>query len=160
MIDTSQLDAFVRSVEAAAADLPQYTRKFLEERGEEFLDIVQMAIEDAGNIDTGKLLGAFVKGGAGNIWIMDAGGFSLTIGTNVEYAQWVNDGHRQTPGRFVPGYWQGNHFRYSPGARTGMVLKASFVQGSHYFDRSMQVFGEMFPKRAQQSFQQFFDRYF
>lgn len=160
MIDTSQLDAFARSVEAAAADLPQYTRRFLEERGEEFLDIVQMAIEDAGNIDTGKLLGAFVKGGDGNIWTMDAGGFSLTIGTNVKYAQWVNDGHRQKPGRFIPGYWQGEHFRYNPGASTGMVLKASFVTGSHYFDRSIQVLEGIFPKRAKESLRQFLERYF
>lgn len=160
MIDTSQLDNFARSIDAAITDLPQYTRKFLEEMGEEFLDLVQMAIEDAGNIDTGKLLGAFEKGGAGNIWTMSAGGMSLTIGTNVEYARWVNDGHRQTPGRFVPGYWQGNHFVYSPGAKTGMVLKASFVQGSHYFDKAIQAFEGIFPEYAQRSFQQFFERYF
>ena len=82
------------------------------------------------------------------------------IGTNVEYAKWVNDGHRQQPGRFIPGYWEGNHFRYSPGAKSGMVLKASFVAGSHYFDRSVQIFERMFPEMMDKSFEQFFRRYF
>ena len=160
MIDVSQLQQFARSIDAAVADLPQYTQRFLEDEGEEFLKLVQTAIEDAGNIDTGKLKGSFQKGGAGNIWILDAGGLTLTIGTNVEYAAWVNDGHRQKPGRFVPGYWEGSHFRYMPGAKTGMVLKASFVQGSHYFDKAVQAIERMFPEDAQRSFKQFFDRYF
>lgn len=160
MIDASELDSFARGVEAAMADLKPYAGKVLEEAGEEFLNIVQSAIEGAGNVDKGKLLASFSKGGSGNIWELNLGGFTLTIGTNVEYAKWVNDGHRQTPGRFVPGFWEGNHFRYSPGAKSGMVLKASFVAGSHFFDKSVQVLERMFPQMADNAFQQFFQRYF
>ncbi|MDO4305748.1 MAG: HK97 gp10 family phage protein [Eubacteriales bacterium] len=160
MIDVSQLDSFARSCEAAAADLKPYAGEILEDAGEEFLDIVQSAIQSAGNVDKGKLLASFTKGGAGNIWELNTGGLTLTIGTNVEYAKWVNDGHRQQPGRFIPGFWEGNHFRYSPGAKSGMVLKAFFVAGSHFFDKSVQVLERMFPEMAENAFRQFFRRYF
>lgn len=160
MIDVSQLESFARSCEAAAADLKPYAGEILEDAGEEFLDIVQPAIQSAGNVDKGKLLASFTKGGAGNIWELNTGGLTLTIGTNVEYAKWVNDGHRQQPGRFIPGFWEGNHFRYSPGAKSGMVLKASFVAGSHFFDKSVQVLERMFPEMAENAFRQFFRRYF
>ena len=160
MIDVSELENFARNCEAAAADLKPYAGKVLEEAGEEFLNIVQSYIESLGNVDTGKLLASFTKGASGNIWELNLGGLTLTIGTNVEYAKWVNDGHRQKPGRFVPGYWEGNHFRYSPGAKSGMVLKASFVAGSHYFDRSVQVLERMFPEMVDKAFEQFFQLYF
>lgn len=160
MIDASELDSFARGVEAAMSDLKPYAGKVLEEAGEEFLNIIQSAIEGAGNVDKGKLLASFTKGSSGNIWELNLGGLTLTIGTNVEYAQWVNDGHRQTPGRFIPGFWEGGHFRYSPGAKSGMVLKASFVAGSHFFDKSVQVLERMFPQMADRAFEQFFQRYF
>ena len=41
-----------------------------------------------------------------------------------------------------------------------MVLKASFVQGSHFFDKSVQVLQRMFPEMADRAFEQFFKRYF
>lgn len=160
MIDASQLEAFARKVEAASADLKPYMGKTLQEVGEEFLTIVQGAIEGAGNVDTGKLLSSFTKGGSGNVWNLDLGGLTLEIGSTLDYAKYVNDGHRQQPGRFVPGYWEGNHFRYSPGAKSGMVLKASFVAGSHYFDRSVQTLERMFPEMADKALEQFFRRYF
>lgn len=160
MFDVSALNEFSRRCEALKADLKPYAGKVLEEAGEEFLNIVQSAIEGAGNVDKGRLLASFTKGRPGNIWVLNTGGLTLEIGTNVEYAKWVNDGHRQQPGRFIPGYWEGNHFRYSPGAKTGMVLKASFVAGSHYFDRSVQIFERMFPEMMDKSFEQFFRRYF
>ena len=134
--------------------------KTLQEVGEEFLTIVQEAIEGAGNVDTGKLLSSFTKGGSGNVWNLDLGGLTLEIGSTLDYAKYVNDGHRQQPGRFVPGYWEGNHFRYSPGSKSGMVLKASFVAGSHFFDRSVQTLERMFPEMADKAFEQFFRRYF
>jgi hypothetical protein len=53
------------------------------------------------------------------------------------YAGWVNDGHPQQPGRFIPGSWQGDKFRYKPKAKTGMVLKKSFVPGKHFVEASI-----------------------
>ena len=69
----------------------------------------------------------------------------MEIGTRVEYARWVNDGHSQQPGRFIPGVWSGDRFIYTPGADSGMVLKASFVEGSHFFDHAEAAFEAMFP---------------
>lgn len=160
MIDVSELEQFVRACEAASADFKPYMGRTLEEIGERFLDIVQGAIEGAGNVDTKILLSSFTKGGAGNIWQLNTGGLTLTIGTNVRYAKWVNDGHQQQPGRFIPGYWQGNHFRYVPGAKSGMVLKASFVPGSHFFDTSIQTLKKMLPEMEEKALQNFFHRYF
>lgn len=160
MIDVSQMEDFARKCTAAAADLKPYAAKTLEEAGEEFLDIVQGAIEGAGNVDTGKLLSSFAKGGPGNVWELNTGGLTLTIGSTLDYAKYVNDGHRQQPGRFIPGFWSGSRFVYSPGAKSGMVLKASFVAGSHYFDKSVEVLRRMFPEIVEKSFEQFFRRYF
>ena len=90
MIDVSELEAFARKCEAMQADLKPYAGKTLEEIGEEFLDIVQAQIQGAHNVDKGTLFGSFTKGGAGNIFQLDMGALTLTIGTDVYYAKWVN----------------------------------------------------------------------
>lgn len=64
-------------------------------------------------------------------------GFMVTLYNRAQYATWVNDGHRQRPGRFIPGYWEGNHFRYDPNADGGMVLKRSWVQGRFFVEKSV-----------------------
>lgn len=160
MIDVSQLESFARKVEAASADLKPYAGKTLEEIGEEFLKLVQSNIESLGNVDTGKLLSSFTKGSSGNIWNLDLGGLTLEVGTNVEYAKWVDRGHRQTPGRFIPGIFEGDKFKYVHGAKTGIVLKASFTKGSFYFSRSVGALRRMLPEMMDKSFEQFFRRYF
>ena len=64
-------------------------------------------------------------------------GFMVTLYNRAQYSTWVNDGHRQRPGRFIPGYWEGNHFRYDPTAYGGMVLKRSWVQGRFFVEKSI-----------------------
>ena len=64
-------------------------------------------------------------------------GFEVTLYNRAKYATWVNDGHRQQPGRFIPGYWEGKHFRYDPNADGGMVLKRSWVMGRFFVERSV-----------------------
>lgn len=160
MIDVSELEQFVRACEAASADFKPYMGRTLEEIGEKFLDIVQGAIESAGNVDTKTLLSSFTKGGAGNIWQLNTGGLTLTIGTNVRYAKWVNDGHHQQPGRFIPGVLKGDHFVYTPGAKSGIVLKATFVPGSHFFDKSVRILKKLLPQMENRALENFFHRYF
>lgn len=63
--------------------------------------------------------------------------FEVTLINRTLYALWVNDGHKQRPGRFIPGYWEGKHFRYDPNANTGMRLKKSWVHGRFYVERSI-----------------------
>lgn len=64
-------------------------------------------------------------------------GFAVTLINRAMYAKWVNNGHRQRPGRFIPGYWEGTHFRYDPNADGGMVLKKSWVKGRFFVEKSI-----------------------
>ena len=160
MMDVSELDVFVRRCEAAQADLKPHAGKALEEIGEQFLLMVQSSIKRAGNVDYGKLLASFEKGGADNVWNIDLGALTLEVGSTLDYAKYVNDGHKQQPGRFIPGYWEGSHFRYSPGAKSGMVLKASAVPGSAFFSQAVQALESRLPEMLKNSFEQFFRRYF
>lgn len=160
MIDVSGLEDIARRCEAARADIKPYAGKFLEEVGEEFLDIVKAEIENAGNVDYGVLLASFTRYRPANIFDLDLGALTLTVGTRVQYADYVNKGHRQQPGRFIPGIFDGARFRYVKGAKTGIVLKASYVEGSHYFDKSVKALERMIPDMQRSSFDQFFHRHF
>ena len=112
-------------------------------------------------VDTRLLLNSFHKGSADNVYEINEGDLSLEIGTNVQYAKWVNDGHKQKPGRFIPGEWNGDgKFRYIPGAKTGMVLKANYVEGKHYMENSVKIMQKMFPKLVEAKLAQWMDSYF
>lgn len=67
-----------------------------------------------------------------------AGGYELLLVNKTIYATWVNDGHKQRPGRFVPGYWAGaNRFVYVPNYPDGMVLKKDWVQGKFFVEKGI-----------------------
>ena len=61
----------------------------------------------------------------------------VDIRSPAHYAGWVNDGHSQQPGRFIPGTWKGGKFRYDRNAKTGMVLKKSHVEGKKFVEKSI-----------------------
>lgn len=159
-IDTGQLEAWIAKVDRAAAALKPEAADALEELGEKFLDLVCDEIQAAQNVDTRLLLSSFHKGSANNIWELNEGALTLTVGTAVEYAKWVNDGHNQRPGRFVPGTWGGGKFQYIPGAKTGMVLKASYVAGSGFFDKAEQSFQRTANTELESFFRKFWQKYF
>lgn len=161
MTDYSELKQFAKQFEAASKAAKPFMATVLEDIGEEFLDIVQDEIMRAENVDTRVLLSSFLKGSSDNIFELDVGALTLTIGTTVEYAHYVNRGHKQTPGRFIPGIWNGNGiFRYQPGAKTGMVLKAKKVKGSRYFDKSVRMLKKIINVRTEKLFDDFFNKYF
>ena len=160
MIDVSQIEAFASKMEDAEKGVKPYMGEILDDVGEEFLDICVDAIMEAKNVDTRLLLSSFLKGSGNNIYELDLGALTLRVGTNVEYAQWVNKGHGQQPGRFIPGIWSGDKFVYTPGAKTGMVLKASFVKGSHFFDIAAGTMRDMFPVMARAHLEKYLARYF
>ena len=60
------------------------------------------------------------------------------IKSPAHYVGWVNYGHSQQPGRFIPGSWKGDRFVYKPGAKTGMVLKKSYVPGKKFVEKSIE----------------------
>lgn len=161
MIDTSQLNDWIRKVEAVQRDLKPTAEDALEEIGEKFLDLVCTEIRAAENVDTRLLLSSFHRGSANNIFELDGGSMKVTVGSAVDYAAYVNDGHAQQPGRFIPGVFDGNGtFRYEKGAKGGMVLKASYVYGSHYFDKAVFRMDGYTSKIAEEWFDALFSRYF
>lgn len=160
MIDVSELEAYAEKLETASNEMSGFSGEILEEAGKEFLDIVQEEIMRAEHLDTRLMLESFRRGAGYNIFDLDLGGLTLNVGTRVEYAKWVNEGHRQQPGRFIPGVWKGERFIYTPGAKTGIVLKASRTKGSGFFDKSAEILKRMFPDIAEAKIQDFINRHF
>ena len=108
-VDMSEFKEFFGSVERAAkGEFRKEFELFLEGLGNEFLRILQDEIVRRKVVDTRLLLASFEKSGEGNVWEMSDDGLTLEVGTNVNYASYVNDGHWTNPKgvdrRFVPGY--------------------------------------------------------
>lgn len=162
------LDAFKpfiqRLQQAASGDFKKELELFMQGLGTEFLRVVEDEIIRRKVMDTRLLLASFHEGGDGNVWEVSDGGLSLEVGTNVEYAAYVNDGHWTNPKgverRFVPGVWEGDRFVYDPGASTGMVLKQKWVEGAHYFDSAVRIFEKMFPDILDAKLQEWINSYF
>lgn len=137
--DFTELKAFAQRLEDAAnGDLRRQYSIWLEAIGMGFLGIVQDEIIRLGVVDTRRLLNSFSRGNSDCVFEMDGTRLKLTIGTNVEYAAWVNDGHWQNQ-RWIPGYYTDKGFQYDPGAKTGMMLQAKWIEGYHYFDVSITI---------------------
>ncbi len=162
-IEVSGLQELCNSLEQAGTGLKKDMEDWLDAVGNEFLRLVQDEIIQRGAIDTRLMLNSFEKGGSGNIWKASDGGLSLEVGTNVEYAKYVNDGHWTTSGaesRFVPGEWQGDKFVYDPGASTGMLLHRKWVSGKPFFDSALRLMGKMFPELLETKMQEWIAKYF
>lgn len=149
-IDFSQLSSFLDQMEVAGnGALKQEMKKFIEEIGDGFLKIVVEEIILREVVDTRLLLNSFQKGSSDGIWIIKDGGLTLEIGTNVEYATFVNDGHWTNPKgvdtRWIPGYWNGDKFTYVPGAETGMLLRQKWVEGRHFWEAAIRTMEKMLP---------------
>ena len=165
VFDLSEYAAFfARLKQAVQGDFKNELNLFLEGLGLEFLRLVEDEIIRRRVMDTRLLLASFHKGGGSNVWELDEGQLSLEVGTNVNYAAYVNDGHwtnkRGQESRFVPGYWQGDRFIYQPGARTGMVLKQKWVEGSHYWESALRIMERLYPEMLEAKLQEWLDQYF
>lgn len=152
---------------AGKGDFKRELTTYLDALGFEFLDIVQEEIIRTGTVDTRRLLSSFSKGGSDNEWVTRSGGLSLSVGTNVEYAGFVNDGHFTVDinsgrdRRWVPGVWVGDSFQYQPGNReSGMLLKQQWVSGTNYWDNAEAIFKRVFDKSLERKIQQWIDKYF
>lgn len=164
-IDVSELQSFFARIERAAkGDFRKELELFLEGLGNEFLRIIQDEIERRKVMDSRLLLASFEKDAEGNVWKLEESGLTLEIGTNVEYAKYVNDGHWKNPKgveqRFVPGYWEGDRFIYDPSSKSGMVLKQDWVPGKPYFDSALRILDKMYPSLLEKKLQEWLDTYF
>lgn len=156
-VDLSEYEAFVRRMSTASGAFKKEFDNFLEALGVEFLRVVQETIITTNTMDTRRLLNSFSKGSQDGVW--EAGDGFLTVGTNVEYAELANDGHNQNA-RFVPGYWQGDKFIYSPDANTGMMLTTRWVEGKHYWDIALKAMDKIIPKFAEKKLEEWLTNYF
>lgn len=164
-IDCSQFEQFINQVEAAGnGEFKKAVQSFLKGLGDQFLEIVEEQIISRNAMDTRLLLNSFHKGDSGNIWKFESGGMSLEIGTNIKYASYVNDGHWTTEKgvkqRWVPGYWNGNKFVYSPGADTGMLLKQKWIEGKHYWEGSIRAINKLIPQYLEKKLSEWLIEYF
>ncbi len=166
-IETTELKRFIEKLNRAGRGGRDFERElavFLDAISVEFLSYVQDGIIRAGSVDTRSLLNSFQKNAEGNVFTVQEGGLQIEVGTNVEYASYVNDGHWTNPKgvnvRWVPGEWSGDRFIYHPGAKTGMLLKQKWVEGSHYFDDAIRLMEKMAPQFMERKMQQWIDQYF
>jgi len=164
-IDDSQIKKFAKELQkyANSSAFRKEIALFLEAAGMEFLRIISDEIIRRQVVDTRLLLNSFTQGDKDNTWEASHGGLTLTVGTNVEYASYVNDGHWTNPKgvyiRFVPGVWEGDRFIYTPGAKTGMVLKQHWVEGAHYWEAAIRIFEAMFPKILVRKLQEWMEKF-
>lgn len=163
--DMSEMREFFQTLEKAAkGDFRKEMELFLEGLGNEFLRILQDEIIRRQVMDSRLLLASFEKDGDGNVWRMQEGGLVLEVGTNLDYAGYVNDGHwTNTKGverRWVPGYWQGDRFIYDPAADSGMMLKQHWVEGKHYWDSALRILNQIYPELLERKLQEWLDSYF
>lgn len=171
-IDTTELRKFVEKMERAGrgGGFKKELNRFLDSLGVDFLSHVQDAIIRAESVDTRLLLNSFQKGEKGNVFIAQEGALQIEVGTNVEYASYVNDGHWLNPKgvstRWVPGHWTGPpedknaRFIYEPGAKTGMLLKQKWIEGSHYFDDAVRLMDRIAPMYMEEKMQEWLEKYF
>lgn len=163
--DMSEFREFFQRMERAArGDFRKELEQFMEGLGNEFLRILQDEIVRRQVVDSRLLLASFEKGNDQNVWEISDGGLTLEVGTNVEYAGYVNDGHwTNTKGverRFVPGYWEGDRFIYDRSAEGGMMLKQHWVEGAHYWESALRILDRIYPELLERKMQQWLDSYF
>ncbi|MFB2351833.1 HK97 gp10 family phage protein, partial [Priestia megaterium] len=77
---------------------------------QDFLEIVQSELISTQTVNTEKLFRSFERGTKDNLWIAQSGGLSLEVGTQLDYASFLNDGHwtSKQDVRWVPGRFQGS----------------------------------------------------
>jgi len=163
--DVGELREFVgRLKSAASGDFKRAASQFLEDVGFDFLRILADEIVRRDVTDSRLLLASFRKGSEHNIWELSEGDLTLEVGTNIEYAAYVNDGHwtnkKGVKARWVPGYWEGKRFIYDKDAKTGMLLKQKWIEGKHYWESALRILDKILPKYLDKKLQKWLDDYF
>lgn len=149
---------------AGNGDFKRALSTFLEGIGLEFLRVIQDEIIRRKVMDTRHLLKSFHKGDGDNVWELSEGDITLEVGTNASYATYVNDGHwtceKGQAMRFVPGHWDGDRFIYDPNAKSGMMLKQKWVQGTHFWESGLKIIEKMLPELLEKKVSEWMESYF
>ena len=116
-VDLSKLDKF-------GPKMPEIRR-----RGLQLIALdTQRTVDKLSPVDEGLLHKWFVA---------ELSDSQAVIKSPAHYVGFVNYGHSQTPGRFIPGSWNGDKFKYNPDSKTGMVLKQPWVEGQHFIENAI-----------------------
>lgn len=163
--DADELEHFFdKCMKAGNGDFKRQLSLFLEGLGMEFLRVIEDEIIRQKVLDTRLLLNSFHKGNDNGIWELSEEDLTLQVGSNVEYAGYVNDGHwtckKGEAMRFVPGQWKGDRFVYDPSAKTGMMLKQKWVEGKHFWESGIKIIDKIMPQLLEAKLQQWLDSYF
>lgn len=122
---------------------------------------IQEYLDDLTPARTGRLKGSMSMGHPDNVFQVVVGNQSYVVtGTNVEYAQHVNDGFQQEKGRFVPGEWRSGTFHYIPGHKEGMVLTGQIIAGAKMFEKSMDYVEDDMPQILEFEFRRLYSELF
>lgn len=134
---------FQKRMEKLHRNVPQALERIMYQLGEELLNHVIDEISNQDLIDTGTLWNSFSHGDPNNVWEFDADRNTLTleVGSNLTYAEHLNDGYTITKPYFVPGYWNGvGKFIYDPDAEGGFMVRPRSFIGRKYFDIALRDF--------------------
>lgn len=153
------LQELIRKIDRAAnGELKRDMHTWLDAQGFQFLEEVQREVIRLEVVDTRRMLNSFTRGDSENVWKFTQGGLTLEVGTGVkDYPRLVNDGHFQQR-RFVPGRWQGDRFIYDRNADTGMMLKAKWIEGKHFWENALFIFEAMFERSLQRNLDDWMQR--
>ena len=127
-VDVSEIEGFVdkiKNLNTGKRDI--FFRESCNELANRFLSLVKPATPAVSGIlrkgwDTAK---------ANANVTMSGRSYSITLVNPVEYGSYVEFGHRQTPGRYVP--------------KLGKRLKASWVEGKHFVSASEETLQPLIP---------------
>lgn len=180
-VNIQGLDELIKKFEkAGGGEFRKQAGLYLEALGLEFLDIVQDEIIRLKIVESSRLLSSFNRGDSQNVFLYSSGGLELEVGTNMEYASYINDGYPTVtdksaidspmfPGgmmrdgtlvRWVPGIWEGDKFTFDPESDTGMLLKERFIDGRPYWDNAAVIFNAIFEKSLDAKLQIWIDEFF
>lgn len=85
--------------------------------------------------------------------------YEIQIFNTLYYASYIEDGHRQRVGRFVPGYIDSSgYFQYQRNYPGGIVLKKPFVNGFHMCRISLERVDSDMKSRFERELKQFLRR--
>ncbi|WP_235615952.1 HK97 gp10 family phage protein [Brevibacillus reuszeri] len=134
---------FQKRMEKLNRNTPEIMERIMYQLGEELLNHVIDELGSQDLIDTGTLWNSFSQGDQNNVWEFDGdrNTLSLEVGSNLTYAEYLNDGYTIDKSYFVPGYWNGvGKFIYDPSAKGGFMVKPRSFIGRKYFDIALQDF--------------------
>lgn len=149
--DYSQFQKLYENVRRMEAGSVKFIEDFLLEMGLRAMAKVKKRQADAKAVDTGDMLNKWQLSGitrrGNDVMIM--------LSNSALYASFVEYGHWQKVGRFVPGHWEGDRFVYEPGSKGGMVLKNPWVDGVFMLTISIQEIEREMPRRLEAAWKQY-----